>query len=63
MRKTLSDGEIKTMITNRKEIEKFEKELLRNEKVDDKKNISIVNGPYEEAVGLGVFPLKDPLEG
>ena len=51
------------MITNRKEVEKFEKELLRNEKVDVKKNVSIINGLYDEAVALGVFPLKGPLEG
>ncbi len=51
------------MITNRREVEKFERELLRNEKVDVKKNISIINAMYEEAVALGVFPLKDPLEG
>ena len=51
------------MITNRKEVEKFEKELLRNEKVDVKKNVSIINGLHDEAVVLGVFPLKDPLEG
>ena len=51
------------MITNRKEVDKFEKELLRNEKVDVKKNVSIINGLYDEAVALGVFPLKDPLEG
>lgn len=63
MRKTLSDREVRIMITNRREVEKFERELLRNEKVDVKKNISIINAMYEEAVALGVLPLKDPLEG
>ena len=51
------------MIINRKEWEKFERELLRNKQVDLAKNISIVNALYEEAVALGVLPHKDPLDG
>jgi hypothetical protein len=54
LRKTLSAREVRAMITNRKEVEKFEKELLRNEKVDVKKNVSIINGLYDEVVALGV---------
>ena len=51
------------MITNRSEVEEFEKELLRKEKVDFTKNISIVNAMYNEAVALGVIPMKNPLDG
>ncbi|MDN3514786.1 MAG: hypothetical protein NG747_10340 [Candidatus Brocadia sp.] len=49
------------MIT--KEFEKFEKELLKKEKVDIMKNFQIVEALYHEAVMLGVIPLKDPLDG
>ena len=41
----------------------FEKELIRREKPNLKKNLKIVEALYQEAVELGVFPLKDPLEG
>ncbi len=51
------------MITNRSEVEEFEKELLRKEKVDFTKNIAIVNAMYNEAVALGVIPMKNPLDG
>jgi hypothetical protein len=43
--------------------QKFEKELLKNEGVDIKKNFQIMSALYKEAVALGVFPPKDPLEG
>jgi hypothetical protein len=45
------------------EFQKFEKELLRKEGVDVRKNFRIVEALYNEAVALGIFPLKDPLEG
>ena len=51
-----------TMITS-KEFKKFELDLLRSEKQDIKKNFKIVESLYEEAVLLGIFPLKDPLDG
>ncbi len=51
------------MIINRAELEKFEKERIRAEKADLRKNIAILNALYDEAVALGVFPVKDPLEG
>jgi len=43
--------------------QKFEKELLKNERVDIKRNFQIMNALYKEAVAVGVFPPKDPLEG
>ena len=45
------------------EFQKFEIEILRNEKLDVKKKFKIVEALYREAVALGVFPLKDSLEG
>ena len=45
------------------EFRRFEIEILRNEKLDIKKKFKIVEALYEEAVTLGVFPLKDYLEG
>jgi hypothetical protein len=38
-------------------------EVLRNEKIGIKKKFKIVEALYKEAVALGVFPLKDSLEG
>ncbi len=42
---------------------RFEAELSRKEKVDIKKNFRIMDALYREARALGVFPLKEPLEG
>lgn len=51
------------MIKNNKKIEKFERELIRKEKTNIKKNLQLVDAMYREAVEMGVFPLKDPLDG
>ena len=45
------------------EFQKFEIEILRNEKLDVKKKFKIVEALYSEAVALGALPLEDPLEG
>ena len=45
------------------EFERFEIEMPRREKLDIKKKFKIVEALYKEAVALGVFPLKDSLEG
>ncbi len=45
------------------EFQKFEMGLLRKEKWDIKKKFKILEALYKEAVTLGVFPLKNPLEG
>ena len=42
---------------------KFEIELLRKGKVDYGKNIRIVDALYNEAVAIGAFPLRNPLDG
>ena len=45
------------------EFQRFEIKILRNEKLDIKKRFKIVEALYKEAVALGMFPLKDSLEG
>ena len=50
-------------MTAHDEFQRFEIEILRNEKLDIKKKFKIVEALYKEAVALGVFPLKDSLEG
>jgi hypothetical protein len=45
------------------EFQKFEIEILRNEKLDVKKKFKILEALYNEAVALGALPLEDPLEG
>jgi hypothetical protein len=51
------------MIINCRKIRDFEKELLKKEKINIKRNFMIVDALYKEAVTLGALPLKDPLEG
>lgn len=51
------------MIRDRKKWDDFERELVRREPPDLKKNIRIAGAMYEEARRLGVFPPADPLEG
>jgi hypothetical protein len=51
------------MIKNCEQIREFERELIRKEKTDVTKNFQIVNAMYQEAVELGIIPMKDPLDG
>lgn len=51
------------MIKDKKYLQEFEKEIIRSKKADIANNLRIVEALYKEAVSLGVFPLKDPLEG
>jgi len=45
------------------EFQRFEREILRSEKLNIKKKFKIVEALYKEALDLGIFPLKDSLEG
>jgi len=45
------------------EFQRFEREILRSEKLDIKKKFKIIEALYKEALDLGIFPLKDSLEG
>ncbi len=51
------------MIKSREELQKFENEIIRKEKVNILKNFRLVDAMYKEAVSLGVFPMKDALAG
>jgi transcriptional regulator with XRE-family HTH domain len=42
---------------------RLELNLLRKEKADYGRNFRIVDALYDEAVALGAFPLKNPLDG
>ena len=50
------------MIKNSKTLLRFEKELLKRESVDTERNFKFVEALYDEAVALGVIPLKNPLD-
>lgn len=51
------------MVKNYQELQKFERDLIASEKADYRKNFRIVEAMYQEALELGIFPLKNPLEG
>ncbi|MFP4082455.1 MAG: hypothetical protein ACLFVG_06820 [Candidatus Aminicenantes bacterium] len=51
------------MIKNREKYQRFEAEIIRKSKVDIHKNFVLLNAMYEEAVALGIIPLRDPLSG
>lgn len=48
---------------NRSDLLKFERNFLRKEKVDTRRNFRIVDALYSEAVALGTLPLRKPLDG
>jgi len=51
------------MAKNYQELQKFERDLIASEKPDYRKNFRIMEEMYLEALELGIFPLKNPLEG
>ena len=51
------------MIKNNRVWREFERGLVRAEKPDLRRNFMIVEALYKEAIGLGVLPTVDPLEG
>jgi hypothetical protein len=44
-------------------LHEFERKLISKNRPDPIKNLRIVEAMYEEGRQLGIFPLKDPLEG
>ena len=50
------------MIRNN-EFQQFEMEILRRGKLDVVRNFQIEEALYQEAVSLGIIPLKNPLDG
>jgi hypothetical protein len=51
------------MVKNYRELQTFERNLIASEKPDYRKNFRILEEMYQEALELGIFPLKNPLEG
>ena len=51
------------MIKNPNRLRQFETDLIKNEPVDIQENFRIMTALFEEATALGIFPLKNPLEG
>jgi hypothetical protein len=51
------------MIKNPSRLNAFNDRLIRDEPIDIFKNFRLLDSLYEEALTLGVFPLKDPLYG
>jgi hypothetical protein len=51
------------MIRNRKALEAFERDLIRNSRVDIERNFRIIDALYEEALYLKSFLRNHPLDG
>ncbi len=51
------------MIRNSALLESFERDLVRNQPADYRQNLLVFEALYHEARALGIFPLKDPLDG
>jgi len=51
------------MIKNKKLLENFEKELIKNSKINIEEKFFILNELYKFAKEIGKFPTKDILKG
>jgi len=51
------------MIRDEKRWRQFERELARRQDLTIEQKYKILNALLQEAINLGVFPPKDPLEG
>jgi len=51
------------MVKNAAMLERFEAEFIRNQPVDFRRNLAIVEALAQEAEALGVLRRKDPFEG
>ncbi len=51
------------MIKNRRAIDSFENGLISSSGADYQQNLKIYEALYREARSIGIFPLKDPLDG
>lgn len=54
---------IAKMNTNYRIFQKFEKELLKKDKLNIYRNFKIFDALYKEAIVFGALPLKNPIEG
>jgi hypothetical protein len=51
------------MIKNPRAIELFENSLVKRIAADYRRNLKMVEALFREACSLGIFPLKDRLDG
>ena len=51
------------MIKNAEILEKLEKSIVKKSRLSYSRKLKIYEGLYKEACSLGIFPLKNPLEG
>jgi hypothetical protein len=51
------------MIKDPQKLYRFENELMRSQPLDIDANFRIFEALYSEARELGIFPLKNPMEG
>jgi hypothetical protein len=51
------------LIKNPDILERFEREVIRKEKLSFGRALAIFEAMWKEGVNLGVLPPKDPLEG
>jgi len=51
------------MVRNSRKLLAFEDRITRGEPRNLKKNFKLLDSLYREAVSLGAFPPRDPLEG
>lgn len=51
------------MLRNPSVLDAFDKSLIRRQPVDYRQNVLVYEALYREARALGIFPLKDPLDG
>lgn len=51
------------MIRDNKILKEFEDDLARKERLSYERALGIFEALWQEAVDLGVLPLKDPMEG
>ncbi len=51
------------MIGNQRAIDLFENSLISKSRADYQQNLKIFEALYQEARSIGIFPLKDPLDG
>jgi len=52
-----------SVIKNPRELQRFENTLIRKGDTNPSMNFELVEAMYEEALSLGVFPLKNKLDG
>ena len=56
-------GEKESLIKNSDVLERFEREMIKKEKLSFEQALALFEAMWQEGVNLGVLPPKNPLEG